>query len=270
MDVSGSMDDSKKFLARIFFWLLYRFVQSKYEHAELVFITHHATAREVNEDEFFHTMESGGTVVSSAYELALEIDRHPLPARRSGTSTPSTSPTATTGRTTTAWWWCGRRSCWPAATCSATARSTRPRASTSPSGRPGNGAPCSTCSSRSQEELLEHRIREDRHARGRLSAVPRADDAGEGERSASSAGGHSRLDDRRVWSVGPADPGGRRVLRADALPGRLPALQLRADDRHARVPHALPLRALELRQDLRHPEDAEAFRAARAWPTRWW
>jgi uncharacterized protein len=73
MDVSGSMDESKKFLARIFFWLLYRFVQSKYEHAELVFITHHATAREVNEDEFFHTMESGGTVVSSAYELALEV-----------------------------------------------------------------------------------------------------------------------------------------------------------------------------------------------------
>lgn len=73
MDVSGSMDDSKKFLARVFFWLLYRFVQSKYEHAELVFITHHATAREVNEDEFFHTRESGGTVVSSAYELALEV-----------------------------------------------------------------------------------------------------------------------------------------------------------------------------------------------------
>jgi sporulation protein YhbH len=76
MDVSGSMDDSKKFLARIFFWLLYRFVQSKYEHAELVFITHHATAREVGEEEFFHTMESGGTIVSSAYELALEtIDK---------------------------------------------------------------------------------------------------------------------------------------------------------------------------------------------------
>lgn len=76
MDVSGSMDDSKKFLARVFFWLLYRFVQSKYEHAELVFITHHATAREVSEDEFFHTMESGGTIVSSAYELALEtIDK---------------------------------------------------------------------------------------------------------------------------------------------------------------------------------------------------
>jgi uncharacterized protein len=73
MDVSGSMDDSKKFLARIFFWLLYRFVQSKYEHAELVFITHHAAAREVDEDEFFHTMESGGTVVSSAYELALDV-----------------------------------------------------------------------------------------------------------------------------------------------------------------------------------------------------
>ncbi len=79
MDVSGSMDDSKKFLARVFFWLLYRFVQSKYEHAELVFITHHATAREVNEDEFFHTRESGGTVVSSAYEMALEVIRERYP-----------------------------------------------------------------------------------------------------------------------------------------------------------------------------------------------
>jgi len=79
MDVSGSMDDSKKFLARAFFWLLYRFVQSKYEQADLVFITHHVTAREVNEDEFFHTRESGGTMVSSAYELALEViaDRFP-------------------------------------------------------------------------------------------------------------------------------------------------------------------------------------------------
>lgn len=79
MDVSGSMDDSKKFLARVFFWLLYRFVQSKYEHADLVFITHHATAREVNEDEFFHTRESGGTVVSSAYELALDVIHERFP-----------------------------------------------------------------------------------------------------------------------------------------------------------------------------------------------
>jgi uncharacterized sporulation protein YeaH/YhbH (DUF444 family) len=79
MDVSGSMDDSRKFLARVFFWLLYRFVQSKYEHAELVFITHHTTAREVGEDEFFHTRESGGTVVSSAYELALEVIRDRFP-----------------------------------------------------------------------------------------------------------------------------------------------------------------------------------------------
>lgn len=73
MDVSGSMDDSKKFLARVFFWLLYRFVQSRYEHAELVFITHHTTAREVEEEEFFHTRESGGTIVSSAYEMALDV-----------------------------------------------------------------------------------------------------------------------------------------------------------------------------------------------------
>lgn len=75
MDVSGSMDDSKKFLSRVFFWLLNRFIQSRYEHAEVVFVTHHSSAREVSEDDFFHTRESGGTIISSAYELVLDIIR---------------------------------------------------------------------------------------------------------------------------------------------------------------------------------------------------
>ena len=79
MDVSGSMGWRQKYLCRAFFWLLNQFVRTKYQHVEVVYIIHHSTAREVNEDQFFHTMESGGTACSSAYNLALEIitDRFP-------------------------------------------------------------------------------------------------------------------------------------------------------------------------------------------------
>ncbi len=73
MDTSGSMDRLKKYLARAFFFLLYRFLRTKYNKIELVFIAHHTQAKEVNEDEFFHKGESGGTLISSAYKKALEI-----------------------------------------------------------------------------------------------------------------------------------------------------------------------------------------------------
>jgi len=73
MDNSGSMYQSKKYLARSFFFLLYQFVQHRYVNVELVFISHTTTAKEVNEDEFFHRGESGGTYISSAYEKALEV-----------------------------------------------------------------------------------------------------------------------------------------------------------------------------------------------------
>ncbi len=73
MDTSGSMDTTKKYLARSFFFLLYQFVRSRYVEVELVFIAHHAAAAEVTEDEFFHKGESGGTVISSAYQKALEV-----------------------------------------------------------------------------------------------------------------------------------------------------------------------------------------------------
>jgi sporulation protein YhbH len=75
MDNSGSMYQNKKYLARSFFFLLYQFVKYRYENVELVFINHTTTAKEVNEDEFFHRGESGGTYISSAYEKALEIIR---------------------------------------------------------------------------------------------------------------------------------------------------------------------------------------------------
>ncbi len=73
MDTSGSMDSMKKYLARSFFFLLYQFVSTKYQNVELVFIGHHTQAREVSEEEFFHKGESGGTLISSGYNKALEI-----------------------------------------------------------------------------------------------------------------------------------------------------------------------------------------------------
>lgn len=73
MDVSGSMDQTKKYMARSFYFLLYQFVKNKYANVEIVFIAHTTSAKEVNEDEFFHRGESGGTYISSGYEKALEI-----------------------------------------------------------------------------------------------------------------------------------------------------------------------------------------------------
>ena len=73
MDTSGSMDTQKKYLARSFFFLLYQFVARRYESVEVVFIAHDVEAKEVNEDDFFHKGEAGGTFVSSGYRKALEV-----------------------------------------------------------------------------------------------------------------------------------------------------------------------------------------------------
>jgi uncharacterized protein len=73
MDVSGSMDEAKKDIAKRFFILLYMFLTKNYEKIELVFIRHHTSAKEVNEEEFFYSRETGGTVVSSALELLSSI-----------------------------------------------------------------------------------------------------------------------------------------------------------------------------------------------------
>ncbi|MEZ5645990.1 MAG: YeaH/YhbH family protein [Burkholderiaceae bacterium] len=75
MDVSGSMDEQRKDLAKRFFVLLYLFLTRHYDHIDLVFIRHHTQAQEVSEDEFFHARETGGTVVSSALELMDRIVR---------------------------------------------------------------------------------------------------------------------------------------------------------------------------------------------------
>ena len=73
MDTSGSMDQTRKYLARSFYFLLYQFVRYKYEHVEVVFVAHTTEASEVDEQQFFHKGESGGTFISSGYAKALEI-----------------------------------------------------------------------------------------------------------------------------------------------------------------------------------------------------
>jgi len=73
MDVSGSMDEEKKNLAKRFFALLYLFLTRNYERIEVVFIRHHTSAEEVDEETFFHSQETGGTIVSSALKLMASI-----------------------------------------------------------------------------------------------------------------------------------------------------------------------------------------------------
>lgn len=73
MDTSGSMDTTKKYLSRSFFFLLYQFVARRYDSIEVVFVAHDIEAKEVTEEEFFSKGESGGTFVSSGYRKALEI-----------------------------------------------------------------------------------------------------------------------------------------------------------------------------------------------------
>ena len=75
MDVSGSMDEGRKDLSKRFFILLYLFLTRHYEKIDIVFIRHHTQAQEVDEENFFHARETGGTVVSSALVLMEEVIR---------------------------------------------------------------------------------------------------------------------------------------------------------------------------------------------------
>ena len=73
MDVSGSMDQQIKDMAKLFYLLLYMFLKRHYQRTEIVFIRHHTVAKEVDEQEFFYSRETGGTVVSSALKLMQEV-----------------------------------------------------------------------------------------------------------------------------------------------------------------------------------------------------
>jgi uncharacterized protein len=80
MDVSGSMDEGRKELSKRFFILLYLFLTRHYDKIDIVFIRHHTQAQEVDEEGFFHSTETGGTVVSSALVLMEEIIRARYPS----------------------------------------------------------------------------------------------------------------------------------------------------------------------------------------------
>ncbi|WP_159887505.1 sporulation protein YhbH [Paenibacillus puerhi] len=82
MDTSGSMGSFEKYIARSFFFWMTRFLRSKYEHVDLVFIAHHTEAKIVTEEEFFTKGESGGTICSSAYQLALDLIDRKYPSSR--------------------------------------------------------------------------------------------------------------------------------------------------------------------------------------------
>ena len=73
MDVSGSMTQQKKFLARSFFFLLYQFINQRYRNLEVVFVSHDTQAYEVTEEQFFQRGSSGGTLVSSALKKVDDI-----------------------------------------------------------------------------------------------------------------------------------------------------------------------------------------------------
>lgn len=79
MDVSGSMDSTKKYLARSFFFVLSRFLRRKYDNLAFEFISHTTVAKRVNEYEFFHKAESGGTYISSGINLALDLIKEKYP-----------------------------------------------------------------------------------------------------------------------------------------------------------------------------------------------
>ncbi|HLH74869.1 MAG TPA: DUF444 family protein, partial [Chloroflexota bacterium] len=72
-DVSGSMGEFEKYISRSFYFWMVKFLRTKYNNVRIVFITHHTEAKEVDEETFFKLGESGGTKVSSAYQLALDI-----------------------------------------------------------------------------------------------------------------------------------------------------------------------------------------------------
>jgi uncharacterized sporulation protein YeaH/YhbH (DUF444 family) len=79
MDVSGSMGDEQKEIVRIESFWLDTWLRSQYKGLESVYIIHDAVAREVDRETFFHTRESGGTMISSAYKLCREIIKADYP-----------------------------------------------------------------------------------------------------------------------------------------------------------------------------------------------
>src|SRR5207247_10957337 len=79
MDVSGSMTDEQKEIVRIEAFWIDTWIKAHYKGVETAYIIHDAAAHEVDEYTFYHTRESGGTKISSAYELAEKLIRTKYP-----------------------------------------------------------------------------------------------------------------------------------------------------------------------------------------------
>lgn len=80
MDVSGSMTEHMKDLAKRFFMLLYLFLTRRYRHVDIVFIRHTHVAHEVDEETFFYSTDTGGTVVSTALQEMKRVVTERYPA----------------------------------------------------------------------------------------------------------------------------------------------------------------------------------------------
>lgn len=79
MDVSGSVTQKEKDLSKRFYILLHLFLRMKYKIVDVVFIRHHTVAKEVGEEEFFYSRETGGTIVSTGFELMHKIQKERYP-----------------------------------------------------------------------------------------------------------------------------------------------------------------------------------------------
>lgn len=82
MDVSSSMGEWEKEMAKRFFMLMLLFLQKKYERVDIVWIRHHSEPKEVSEEEFFNSRETGGTVVSPALKLMAKIQKQKYPTNK--------------------------------------------------------------------------------------------------------------------------------------------------------------------------------------------
>lgn len=79
MDVSGSMTDEQKEIVRTEAFWIDTWLASQYEGIQTRYIIHDAVAKEVDEHTFYHTRESGGTRISSAYQVCADLIEQSFP-----------------------------------------------------------------------------------------------------------------------------------------------------------------------------------------------
>jgi uncharacterized sporulation protein YeaH/YhbH (DUF444 family) len=134
MDVSGSMGDEQKEIVRAESFWIDTWLRTQYKGIEVRYIIHDAVAREVDRDTFFHTRESGGTMISSAYKLCRDLIKSDYPPSAWNIYpfhfTDGDNWSATTRGCA---WRSSRTTCCRPPTCSATGRSRAPTAAASSS-----------------------------------------------------------------------------------------------------------------------------------------